>query len=163
MPRRGCTFHSRADLDDIVVSRDGSLAAYTADSDETGTDEVYIRSFPEPGAATMVSQGGGASPSWSLDGNTVYYWTDGEGSPALDMLMAARLGRDPTPVVLSRAPVFVVQYALSMGSDLHPDGDRWLVLKRPSVVAGDSAAAEPTRSIVVTNWFIELRERMGGN
>ena len=160
VPRREYTFHSRADLDDIVISRDGSLAAYT--SDETGTDEVYIRSFPEPGAATMVSQGGGASPSWSLDGNTVYYWTDGEGSPALDMLMAARLGRDPTPVVLSRAPVFVVQYALSMGSDLHPDGDRVLVPLGVAATTNQGGAGGPEeRFVVVVNWFEELRQRLG--
>ena len=40
-----------------------------------------------------------------------------------------------------RDSVFSGQYALSLGSDLHPDGDR----------------------LVVTNWFTELRDGMGGN
>ena len=39
--------------------------------------------------------------------------------------------------------------------------DRW---KAAVTVAGsDTEAAEATRSIIVSNWFTELRERMGGN
>ena len=62
---------SEADLRRTVVSPDGTLAAYT--SDESGQYEIYIRSFPEPGAQTVVSQGGGDVPFWSPDGNTLYY------------------------------------------------------------------------------------------
>ena len=51
---------SEANLRDIMVSPDGTLAAYT--SDETGSNEVFIRSFPEPGERTPVSQGGGGAP-----------------------------------------------------------------------------------------------------
>ena len=51
---------SEADLNGIAVSPDGTLAAYA--SDESGQDEIYIRSFPEPGGQTVVSDGGGASP-----------------------------------------------------------------------------------------------------
>ena len=155
---------SEADLADIVVSRDGTLAAYG--SDETGIDEVYVRGFPEPGEPTVASQGGGVSPFWSPDGNTVYYWTNGEapsnGDPAPDVLMAARLGRDPT-LVLSRDTVFTSQYALSLGSDLHPEGNSLVVLKRLVVAGSDTGAAEAARSILVTNWFTELLERMGSN
>jgi Tol biopolymer transport system component len=62
-----------ADLSRLVVSPDGTLAAYV--SSESGRNAVYIRSFPDPGAPTRVSEGGGVGPSWSPDGNTVYYWT----------------------------------------------------------------------------------------
>ena len=64
---------AEADLRRIAVSPDGSLAAYR--SDESGQDEIYIRSFPDPGERTLVSQGGGTVPFWSPDGNTLYYAT----------------------------------------------------------------------------------------
>ena len=70
-PRAEVYLPLEADLDHMVVSRDGTLAAYT--SDESGRDEIYIRSLPEPGERTLVSEGGGLYPFWSPDGNTVYY------------------------------------------------------------------------------------------
>ena len=146
-----------ADLDDIVVSTDGALAAYG--SDETGTDEVYIRGFPEPGEPIRVSQGGGQYPSWSPDGNTVYYWTQ-EGDAGVTF-MAARIRRDPTLVVVARDALFTGNY-IPGNSALHPDGNRVLVPQSVAVATGpEGRAADTERFIVVTNWFEELRRRMG--
>ena len=107
-PRAEVYLPSEADLDDIVVSRDGTLAAFG--SNESGRDEVYIRSFPEPGERTPVSEGGGQYPFWSPDGNTVYYWTPP--GPGGLTFMAARIQREPTPVVLSRVSLFAGSYGL---------------------------------------------------
>ena len=43
---------SEANLHRISVSPDGALAAYV--SNESGRDEVYVRSFPDPGERTLV-------------------------------------------------------------------------------------------------------------
>ena len=43
-----------------------------------------------------------------------------------------------------------------VGYDIHPDGDRFLVVQR-----GEAGGFGDT--YIVTNWFTELRERMGGN
>ena len=51
----------------------------------------------------MVSQGEGLLPNWSPDGNTLYYFT-GNGQP----VMAARLQRNPVPVVLSTDTLFTL-------------------------------------------------------
>ena len=160
-PRAEVYLPLEADLDDIVVSRDGTLAAYT--SDESGRDEVYIRSFPEPGERTLVSQGGGERSFWSPDGNTVFYWTlsGGGGAGGNDTFIAARIRQEPTPVVLSRDTLFAGDY-LARFSDLHPDGDRLVV---PQIVgaatAPEGAAPGSERFLVVVNWFEELRQRMG--
>ena len=64
---------------DVVVSPDGTLAAYR--SSESGQDEIYIRSFPEPGERTIVSQGGGSEPFWSPDGDLNLGRVGGFGGP----------------------------------------------------------------------------------
>ena len=145
---------SEADLQRILVSPDGTLAAYR--SDESGQDEIYIRSFPAPGERTIVSQGGGALPFWSPDRNTLYYAT-GPGQP----FMAARRQRDPVPVVLSTDSLFTWSPGTEPfpGSALHPDGDRF-ILARPDTTAtdADAGAAESERLILVQNFFEELRQ-----
>ena len=156
-PRAEVYLPLEADLDDIVVSRDGALAAYG--SNETGGDEVYIRSFPEPGERTPVSQGGGQYPFWSPDGNTVYYWSPTASGGST--FMAARIQRNPTPVVLSWDSLFTGSYD-APSSDLHPDGNRLVVPQLvPATTDAESGATEPLRFLVVTNWFEELRQRMG--
>ena len=149
---------AEADLDDIMVSPDGDLAAYT--SNESGTDEVYARSFPEASQPETVSQGGGTYPFWSPDSSTIYYWTVGPAN-VIKSLIAARIERGPPFAVASRDTVLTGTYR-NFDSDLHPDGDRLVV---PQDVAGatapEGAAREPERFLVVVNWFEELRERMG--
>ena len=145
---------SEADLERISVSPDGTLAAYR--SNESGEFEIYIRSFPEPGGLTRVSQGGGAVPFWSPDGNTLYYVAPG------GVFMAARLQRDPVPVVLSTDALFTLTgggVEPFPGSALHPDGDRFILARTPArATAPDGDALQPDPLILVQNFFEELRQ-----
>lgn len=67
---------------------------------------------------------------------------------------AARIARDPTPVVVSRQTLFTGR---GSGFALLPD-DAGLIMMRE---AETSDAPEPERLVVVTNWFRELEARMG--
>ena len=75
---------------------------------------------------------------------------------------AARIQRNPVPVVLSRDSLFAAGYFRS-GSDLHPDGDRLVVPQNLGQVADLESEASAERFIVVLNFFEELRQRMGEN
>jgi serine/threonine-protein kinase len=140
---------SEADLRAIQVSPDGTLAVY--ESGESGIREVYIRSFPEPGQQTLVSEGVGIAPAWSPDGNTIYYVRPDEG---VSTIMAARMRRNPVPTVVAREEVVSGPY---VGLALHPDGDRWIVARGASV-SDDGEVS--TRLILVQNFFEVLRERV---
>ena len=52
-------------------SPQGRWVAYT--SDESGREEVYLRTFPEAGQRTAVSSTGGHSPRWRADGQELFY------------------------------------------------------------------------------------------
>ncbi len=158
-PRAEAYLSSEAGLSSIKVSRDGTLAAYH--SNESGANQVYIRSFPDPGERTPVSQGGGVAPSWSPDGNTVYYWRPE--SPGGWTFMAARIQREPTPVVLSRDSLFAREIVQSFGGnvvayDLHPDGDRLILAQNAIGTVSEDEDSQPERLILVQNFFEELRQ-----
>ncbi len=110
--------------------------------------------------SAIAGEGGGDFPVWSPDGNTVYYWTPFGGGD--DTFLAARLHREPTPRVLSRDSLFTANY-YAPASDLHPDGNQVIAGRIGVATQQDDPASNPERFIVVTNWFEELRQRMGEN
>jgi serine/threonine-protein kinase len=81
-----------------VISPDGRWIAYG--SDESGRQEVYVQSFPEPGNKQGVSDGGGTQPVWSADGRTLYYLGD------RNDLVAARVAIDGSDLTFSRRVLF---------------------------------------------------------
>ncbi|MGD8413568.1 MAG: hypothetical protein PVF33_05020, partial [Candidatus Latescibacterota bacterium] len=53
------------------LSPDGKWLAYQ--SDESGTQEIYVQAFPDPNGRWMVSTGGGTQPVWRADGRELFY------------------------------------------------------------------------------------------
>ena len=162
-PRAEAYLESEFDLMSMVVSPDGSLAAYR--STESGQAEIYVRSFPTPGGPTLVSQEGGDAPFWSPDGNTLYsaFTAGGVGGPEV-ALSAARLQRSPAPVVLSSQTLFTTAVnARPLGSSLHPEGDRFIFVQNTVEVDAQTGEVDPERLILVLNFAEELRRRAAGN
>lgn len=56
-----------------VVSPNGQWLAYV--SDETGSSEVYVQSFPGLGNRAQISELGGFEPAWSRNGRELFYRT----------------------------------------------------------------------------------------
>ena len=125
-----------------VVSADGKWLAYV--SDYSGTDEIYVTSFPTAGGRLKVSLKGGTSPTWAPDTSALYYF---EGR----RLVAVSVETEPRFRITGREVLFegdYVQYRWSRQYDIHPDGKRFIMVKNPA--RGNLE--------VVTNWFAELRE-----
>ena len=142
------------------VAPQGDLAAYQ--SNETGRNEIFVRSFPVARQPTPVSSGGGARPMWSPDGNTIYYWREQLQGP--DSLFAARITREPAFAVLSTDFVLAGDYKAAEDWDLHPDGDRFVTTRVVGTdqAGGGTSGIEPERHLIVTNWFTELIASAGG-
>ncbi|HKT61120.1 MAG TPA: hypothetical protein VJQ46_13800, partial [Gemmatimonadales bacterium] len=134
-----------------TVSPDGRWIAYT--SDESGTQEVYVRAFPATTAGRwQVSNGGGFQPRWSSDGRALYF---GSG----DRLMAAEIrtahGFEVTELkpVLSTAGYPTDRFHQSY--DVLPGG-KGLVFPRPWQTGPAAAAATVVEA---ENWFADVRAR----
>lgn len=114
-----------ADERAAALSPDGRWLAYA--SDESGRDEVYVRSFPKPGAAVRVSAAGGGAPRWSGTGGELFY-------RGPDGLMAVAIGFDPDPrpghprLLFDDGPYHPDGHTASY--DVSPDGTRFVMVRR---------------------------------
>ncbi len=94
-------------------------------SDETGRDEVYVSSFPQPGGRHTVSIDGGGEPVWGRDGRTLFY-RDGN---ARLVVLAVEAGTEFA--VLDRETLPMQAYELSPDGadyDVSPNGMEFVML-----------------------------------
>ncbi|WP_321477705.1 protein kinase [uncultured Paludibaculum sp.] len=132
------------------VSPDGHWLAYA--SDESGRYEVYVTSFPKPGAIHQISKRGGTEPIWNPSAPEIVYM-----QRRIMYSAKVTLGpefRSEPPERLFDGPFPNIP---GFGYDISNDGRRFLMLENPSLL-------EPTRTLnVVTNLFDELRRRAPSN
>ncbi|MDA0205871.1 MAG: hypothetical protein O3A53_19420 [Acidobacteria bacterium] len=125
---------------DARFSPDVQYVAYV--SDETGQDEVYVRSFPDANRKWTVSPGGGQMPRWSRDGKELFYRKGSE-------LVAVSVSTNPSFSLQSAAPLPGV--SLGEHYDISPDCRR--------ILAAVPTSGAPERLIrVVQNWYEEFRD-----
>ncbi|HET7469835.1 MAG TPA: hypothetical protein VFJ81_09185, partial [Gemmatimonadales bacterium] len=132
------------------ISPDGHWVALS--SDESGTAEVYIRSFPDPAVKLQVSVGGAGAPQWSADGRSLYYVTG-------NSIVQARLAPGAVPRVLARDTAFANVQGAATGYgeanyNVSRDGSRIVV---PIPESGGY------QLVVAPNWITEFRERMAAS
>jgi serine/threonine-protein kinase len=65
---------TRADERTPSFSPDGRWIAYT--SNETGTFQIYVRTFPDTGGLWTITSGGGVYPAFSPNGRDLFYRTE---------------------------------------------------------------------------------------
>ena len=139
-----------------AISPDGRWIAYQ--SDESGEYRIYVHSFPVITGRHSVSPELGTDPVWSRDSWKLYY-RSGSQSMAVDVVT------EPDFAVLSAREVLFddPSYALYQNPglqwtwDIHPDGSRFVMVQSE----GESGTTGSAEVYLVTNWFEELRQRMG--
>jgi hypothetical protein len=115
-------------------------------SNESGRDEVYVQSFPEPRGPHRISADGGSNPQWGPEGRELFY----RSSTGKVMLVNVRLGAD---TIATSIPSEL--FAIPPGGffEAAPDGQRFLV-----------SVPDPTPHplTVVVNWPSLVKTRAGG-
>lgn len=136
---------AKANLNYFRVSPNGRWIAY--ESNESGTQEIYIAPFPRGEGKWQVTTGGGYFPLWRGDNREILF-----GGPT-DEIMAANVEEKGgelqigTPQILFHVPTA----AVGIPFDIDPSGQHFLVNR-----AEDEA---PTSINLVSNWTAEMKKK----
>ena len=138
------------DYPQASLSHDGKWLAYT--SNESGSYEVIVRSFPDPSQGKWpISTRGGSSPRWRRDGRELFY-LDAE-----QRLIAVAVETDRGFVPGRSTSLFFVPFQNlggAYGYDVVRDGQKFLLSYPPGNTAVDSRVP----LTVTTNWTSLLKK-----
>jgi hypothetical protein len=166
--------HGESSESQPQVSPDGRWIAYSSDeADPDKGSEVYVRPFPKvDNGRWQVSIGGGNSPRWSPDGRVLYYLI---GREIAEAVVAVKLETEPVfkpdkPEVLFKGNYVGTFPGNGIPWDIHPDGDRFLMMKEgekkksesvsEASVGSESVEDRPLKINIIVNWLEELKERV---
>jgi Tol biopolymer transport system component len=131
-----------------IVSPDGRLLAFA--SNQSGLQEVYVRTLDGDGDFVQVSQEGGTEPVWAPDGRELFYLSTVQGQTDL---MAASVRRAPTLEVTERRSLFSAADYVGTNPhanyDVSPDGRTFVMVRR-----------SPATRIVIIQNLPELVRRL---
>jgi serine/threonine-protein kinase len=129
------------------LSPNGRWIAYT--SVQTGQYQVYVEPFPENGEQHHISvHDNSEEPLWAADGSEIYY-RNGSRWWAVPVQLEPEFSYGD-PELIIEGPYLNVG---GRSYDLHPDGERFLLIDVPRVESGD-------RIHVVTNWVAEMARQV---
>ena len=130
------------------LSPNGLFVAYI--SNESGQNDVYVRTFPDGAGKLQISPQGGIQARWAKDGTELFYV---EGDTLMAVSVSTQNGFEAgSPKPLFRHAGFGVQAATSF--DVSTDGQRFLVIESVGEEAEEQQAIH-----VVENWYEEFRNR----
>ena len=132
-------------------SPDGNWLAYG--SNHSGRTEIYIRPYPGPGEAVLVSRKGGTEPAWSHDGSELYYRAEGAMwavplTPSGDRILPGR------PVRLFDAGLYS-GLSPTRSYDVAPDG-RFIMVGKTENEDKYRRLIFPDRLRVVQEWVADV-------
>jgi Tol biopolymer transport system component/tRNA A-37 threonylcarbamoyl transferase component Bud32 len=144
-------FANGFNLGHATLSPDGRWMAYDSDESGQGVD-VFIQSFPDPRVKRLkVSPAHGSEPMWTQGGRELVYR---EGDKVMAVSIDAATGTSGPPRILFSGPYpDNPGWTRPRSYDVTPDGERFLLTKRP----GEQARPSVT---IVLNWTEELKQRV---
>jgi DNA-binding winged helix-turn-helix (wHTH) protein/Tol biopolymer transport system component len=130
------------------VSPDGHWLAYT--SDESGSWEVYVQSFPVPGRRRTISTDGGAQPRWRRDGRELFYLAPDR--RMMSVPIESKLDSQGVLEVGAPRPLFQTRTRGPLVSSWHDytvtrDGERFLICENERM--------DPSITVLI-NWTSSL-------
>jgi dipeptidyl aminopeptidase/acylaminoacyl peptidase len=132
------------------MSPDGHWMAYA--SDESGSQEVYVRPFPAAEGKWRISTAGGNQPRWRRDSRELFFvGTDGKINA---VIVKAGSGTKPSFEASAPVPLFdshIVDIPVAFDYDVTADGKRFLVTTH------NTAGYAPSLNVVV-NWNAGLKK-----
>jgi serine/threonine protein kinase/Tol biopolymer transport system component len=141
------------------ISPDGRFIAYSS-NESTGVTmktEVFVRPFPEvDNSKWQISTNGGSSPLWSPDGRELFYRSSDNSAMAVAVETKPTISFG-TPETLFRSTNVHIGPGEGTTWDIHPDGKRFLMMKRAAASTSSSEASRQKINIVL-NWFEELKQ-----
>jgi eukaryotic-like serine/threonine-protein kinase len=123
--------------------------AYT--SDETGTDEVYVQSFPTPGNRERISTSGGRQARWRQDGKELFYLAPDGTIMGVTVEITPSGFRAEAPRSLCRPSFAAPVTPLASLFEVNADGQQFLILA-PSGGSGEQGLN------AVVNWNVGLKQ-----
>jgi Tol biopolymer transport system component/predicted Ser/Thr protein kinase len=130
-----------------ALSPDGRWIAYQ--SDESGTDEIYVQTFPAGNERQQVSVGGGTQPRWRGDGKELFYISPDRKVMAVDIPAGKELEAGK-PHALFQTRILPLVEARNH-YDVTADGQRFVVNSRQP----EDAALPIT---IVVGWTPEAKK-----
>ncbi|MGA2880272.1 MAG: protein kinase [Bryobacteraceae bacterium] len=131
---------------EALLSPDGKWLAY--ESNSSGSDEIYVRAFPDNGGLWKISNNGGHNPIWSRNGHELLY-------QAGDQMMAVSYSAKGGTFAPEKPRVWLAKVG-GTAWDLSPDGKRLLVL---APVGSPDAAKAEHEVVLFQNFFEYLRQK----
>jgi hypothetical protein len=129
------------------ISPNGRWMLYA--SDQSGRWEIYVTSYPKPGATYQISRSGGHKPLWNPNAPEILY-RFGTKVYAVDVSFGSEF-RAGEPRLLFEGPYPNVP---GFDFDITPDGQQFLMLENKDFLTPS------TTLTVITNFFDELRRRV---
>jgi Tol biopolymer transport system component len=133
------------------ISPNGKWLAYI--SNETGRNELYVRSYPDLSGIIRISNKGAIGPCWSPDGQELFFQ-----SMNGDSLFSVSINSTPdlqvgVPELLFSGNFFEGHYWFR-DYDISPDGNYFIMVR------DDIEPEDPTSYHVVTNWSEDILKKM---
>jgi serine/threonine protein kinase len=136
---------------DGFVSSDGKWFLYG--SNETGRQEIYLKTYPELEGKWQISNEGGSNPVWSPKGDEIYYIS------LQFKMMSVSIQSKPTltignPKVLFDATNMVLPNSPQNNYDISPDGEKFII-----VLKNNQNKSQQNINVIL-NWEKELKEKL---
>jgi serine/threonine protein kinase len=144
--------NSAFDERNVQFSPNGRWLAYA--SDESGSYEIYVRSFTADGRVggdkKRISSNGGMQPKWRGDGQELFYIADDGQMMSVAVKTGGPEFEDGTAKALFKTRM-LARSRLFHEYDVTADGQRFLI----GTLIGESKATPPT---VILNWTADLKK-----